>query len=514
VLQRLRRPALVRVAATLMVVATASLSFPYAVFVPAPLSACGVGRALAIYDYDQAGRVNGVWYHWQYLSGGQYVQAPVWANTTDHSHKLGLKVASHFWEVVNGDWSLDRSETYEYDDQTDWLVEVDYNDGLSNEVTTWTYDAAGNRASDSSISGSWTYDNLNRMTASPYGTYTNDLLGNRTGLDTSGDDPRYTWDLLNRMLTHRSDDGLAGGLQTSYTYRADGMRVKKVDTEASPDEATSYYYDGQMGVQDVWTDGTDTVVRKYGVGARGIDLITKKVNSGSESFGYPIYDSHGNMIATLARSGSNSYSTGNVQWYDVWGGVRSGSSSEDQGYVANLGHRKDGESSLTYMRARYYEPSTGRFISQDPATHGLNWFTYAYNSPTNLVDATGKWPADKWEAQATIERIIGFFGGPVLIGLGAMMDPDVGGVTGITIYPVILGLATIVFNLVSHLHGGIKVALDATLLIISGLISYSEKVAAATGKRSTVADKAEWFYFGYGFLLTFMMLLGAATAEW
>ena len=153
-----------------------------------------------------------------------------------------------------------------------------------------------------------------------------------------------------------------------------------------------FAYDGYKNVSSVTAPdagGWDTTVTKYGVGARGIDVITKKVNSGSELFGYPVYDTHGNMVATLARSGSSSYSVGNVQWYDVWGGVRSGSSSEDQGYVANLGHRTDSESDLQYMRARYYEPSTARFISEDPGRQGLNWFVYCASNPINRADPSG-----------------------------------------------------------------------------------------------------------------------------
>ena len=190
--------------------------------------------------------------------------------------------------------------------------------------------------------------------------------------------------------------GLGPNDNVSFQYRADGMRTAKWRTTLSSSEETMFFYDGQMGVQDTWTDGTDTVVTKYGVGARGIDVITKKVNSGSEAFGYPVYDTHGNMVATLARSGSNSYSVGNVQWYDVWGGVRSGSSTEDQGYVANLGHRRDGESGLTYMRARYYEPGTGRFISEDRAMDGRNWYSYCDNSPTTKVDPSGNRVDDPW----------------------------------------------------------------------------------------------------------------------
>jgi RHS repeat-associated protein len=58
-------------------------------------------------------------------------------------------------------------------------------------------------------------------------------------------------------------------------------------------------------------------------------------------------------------------------------------------YVANLGHVQDDESGLIYMRARYYEPGTGRFICEDPAYDGVNWYTYCNNNPICLVDFSG-----------------------------------------------------------------------------------------------------------------------------
>jgi hypothetical protein len=54
---------------------------------------------------------------------------------------------------------------------------------------------------------------------------------------------------------------------------------------------------------------------------------------------------------------------------------------------------QDDESGLIYMRARYYEPWSGRFVSEDPKNHGWNWYAYANSNPVNFVDATGTVPA-------------------------------------------------------------------------------------------------------------------------
>jgi uncharacterized protein RhaS with RHS repeats len=42
------------------------------------------------------------------------------------------------------------------------------------------------------------------------------------------------------------------------------------------------------------------------------------------------------------------------------------------------------------MRARYYEPTSGRFVSEDPARDGLSWFAYCGNNPVTKCDPTGK----------------------------------------------------------------------------------------------------------------------------
>ena len=180
----------------------------------------------------------------------------------------------------------------------------------------------------------------------------------------------------------------------SFRYRADGLRVEKVsglamvyiqnveddsgyydDNLAVNKPTTRWYYDGQMAMEDdfrtkpVLTNPDQYTVNKYGLGARGIDSISRYYGTPSsfslQEVSYPVYDGHGNMVLTIARDGS-SFSVSNERRYDVWGSVRAGSSTGAPGgrYCGNLGHVSDDESGLVYMRARYYEPGSGRFISE------------------------------------------------------------------------------------------------------------------------------------------------------
>ncbi len=51
------------------------------------------------------------------------------------------------------------------------------------------------------------------------------------------------------------------------------------------------------------------------------------------------------------------------------------------------------------MRARYYDPATGRFESEDSAKDGANWSLYAHGDPVNMVDPDGMSPEDESAAQ-------------------------------------------------------------------------------------------------------------------
>ena len=71
------------------------------------------------------------------------------------------------------------------------------------------------------------------------------------------------------------------------------------------------------------------------------------------------------------------------------------------GHVDNdfrfTGEQMDDKTGLIYLRARYYDPNVGRFISKDPFAgftsdvQSLNRYAYVGNNPVNYIDSTGLW---------------------------------------------------------------------------------------------------------------------------
>ena len=71
--------------------------------------------------------------------------------------------------------------------------------------------------------------------------------------------------------------------------------------------------------------------------------------------------------------------------YDVFGAVRS--HNGDATEFSYTGEQVD-PSGVQYLRARYYEPETGRFISRDPVPHRQS-YAYVGNPPCDFVDPSG-----------------------------------------------------------------------------------------------------------------------------
>ena len=86
--------------------------------------------------------------------------------------------------------------------------------------------------------------------------------------------------------------------------------------------------------------------------------------------------------------------------YDEFGALRTGITPYGDNHLqfaGGVGHPTD-DSGLVYMRARYYDPASGRFISEDPGRNGLNWYVYCGNNPVNAIDSTGQETEFYWDA--------------------------------------------------------------------------------------------------------------------
>jgi len=66
----------------------------------------------------------------------------------------------------------------------------------------------------------------------------------------------------------------------------------------------------------------------------------------------------------------------------------SGDPLKDENPFRYAGYRFDPETGLYYLKARYYSPGLGRFLTQDRLIY-INRYVYADNNPINFVDPTG-----------------------------------------------------------------------------------------------------------------------------
>ena len=182
----------------------------------------------------------------------------------------------------------------------------------------------------------------------------------------------YEFDELNRMeKIYRGD-----GKWAEYSYDGTSARVgKTVGTAASTEtETTKYYNMGATVLNEVSSEEGNTT-NLIGAG------IEARLNV---SGGYFLQkNAHGDITAAI--SGTERAATYD---YDAFGNA-----IVEEGEINNpirySGEYLDEETGLIYLRARYYDPSVGRFISEDPIRDGMNWYAYCGNSPIMFVDPSG-----------------------------------------------------------------------------------------------------------------------------
>ncbi|MCG8572644.1 MAG: RHS repeat-associated core domain-containing protein [Spirochaetes bacterium] len=68
-------------------------------------------------------------------------------------------------------------------------------------------------------------------------------------------------------------------------------------------------------------------------------------------------------------------------------------------------YTRDIEIGLQYAMNRYMDPEIGRFISEDPAKDGLNWYVYANNNPLRWIDPTGLYDDDGYSDEVSLDDL-------------------------------------------------------------------------------------------------------------
>jgi RHS repeat-associated protein len=163
----------------------------------------------------------------------------------------------------------------------------------------------------------------------------------------------------------------------AFKYDPLGRRIEKSSTATT----SVFAYDDYDLIEE--TNASGGVVARYTQG-QNIDEPLSEMRSGTTSY----YEA--DWLSSVTSLSNSTGSVVQTYTFDSYG-KNTGSSGSLTNSLQYAGRDFDSETSLYYDRARYYDPSTGRFISEDPIRFrgGIEFYTYAYNSPINGTDPSG-----------------------------------------------------------------------------------------------------------------------------
>ena len=298
--------------------------------------------------------------------------------------------------------------------------------GMNSSISSYSYQlgSTGNRTGATEQNGrtlTWNYDGIYRLTNETIGndpsgnngtaSYGLDPVGNRlsltstlTGLEAgifgyNSDDEMSseTYDANGNALTmsgmsfaYDSENHLTSmnGGQVQLIYDGDGNRVAKIVGGV----ITQYLVDdlNPTGLPQVVEEVVNgAVTRQYTYGLQRISENQIIANLWTPSF-YE-YDGGGSVrqLTNSAGQVTDKYE------YDAFGHSFTLSGTTPNNYLYQ-GEQFDSDLGLYYLRARYYNPVTGRFLSRDPEDgktldpRSLHKYLYAAGDPVNLFDPTGR----------------------------------------------------------------------------------------------------------------------------
>lgn len=244
------------------------------------------------------------------------------------------------------------------------LASAEYDDG---NFFNYTYDSVGNRLSETTAFTNtiYAYDSANRMTSVNGVPYAWDANGNLVsdGVNT------YAYNHANQLV------GLSDG-DNSYAFAYNGLGDRL--QQSANGVTTNYTLDLSAGLTQVLADGANAYL--YGLG---------RIGEQATEWAYHLPDALGSVRQLADSAGVVSY----AQSFEPYGEAQGafGASGSSYGFA---GEWTD-TTGLQYLRARYYAPEVGRFISKDPWLGDvakpvtLSRWVYANANPIYFIDQSG-----------------------------------------------------------------------------------------------------------------------------
>jgi RHS repeat-associated protein len=168
----------------------------------------------------------------------------------------------------------------------------------------------------------------------------------------------------------------------TYGYDMDGLRTKKTGPLAS----TSYTWDVGSDLPLLLAETSAGTTTRYVYGPGGLPVEDVTTVGGVDTVRYYHHDQLGSTRMLTDVNGDKLASF----TYDAFGnlGARTDTATTPFGYA---GQYTDAETGFQYLRARYYDPKTGQFLSRDPLVEMTGQpYAYAANSPLNGTDPSGE----------------------------------------------------------------------------------------------------------------------------
>jgi len=261
------------------------------------------------------------------------------------------------------------------------------------DSTRYVYDSVGNRTDLSAPSGG--IDPGNRLRRWQNYRMDYDAAGNMTAkralntIDTTKvlrTDSLF-WNALGRLDSVRTRDSTTGTLiisQVGFGYDGLGRRVRK----STPNDTSRYLWDGGALLAELDTHGNAKAEYTYYPETDNLASVLR--HDRMDSTYYYIQDHSRNVLGLLART-STGVTIDNQYRYDPFGNVQGNNVSNVPNARQFAGREYDTETQLYYDRARYLDPTLGRFVSEDPIglSGGINLYAFVGNDPVNGWDPSG-----------------------------------------------------------------------------------------------------------------------------